>query len=289
MDYSNKALKISNLIDYYKSKFPQIKSDSFWEKVKVYYRTSDLSYREVFKDIIFVNKYKAMFNRGVQKLPSNVLDDSILLLGPALSGKSSVGTELSKQIGLDIIHMEDKRYLKSFYDRANIIFYKGSFLDKFKSIKQYREKHFPGKVYNNQRKYNMFLIATVLESLREPKIVCVTEAFAFFNNPLMQYIFEEGISWFKNRILVVPSLDKKDCSKVLTNRFKDKYDKLIHGTIEDREVVQKRLINTNDYLDHCLESRNFSYVLTTNGKTIENEVVELRTHLEKQKIVEQEI
>ena len=282
MDYSKTAQRISNLIDSCKSDFPEIEARDFWEKEKAYYKASGLSFREALKDMLFITRFRNMFNRDIQKLPSKVLKNSVLLLGPALSGKSSIANELSKQTGLDAIHMEDKKYLKSFYDRANFVFYKGKFLDRFKSIRKYKEARFPQKVFNNQRKYNMFLMSTVLESLKDPKIVCITEGFAYFNNPLMQYVFEEGLSKFKHKILVIPSQDKTVCSKVLTQRFKEKYDAQIHGTSEEREKVQIKLINSNDYLDHCLSSPNFSYVLTTNGKSIEDEVAELKNYLEKE-------
>ena len=137
------------------------------------------------------------FIQDVCGLPDIVKNNTIILIGPMGTGKSTVAKLLENQIeGMHRISLDNKDLLKMLYEKER----------KFRDFKN----------------FEFMLTGTVLSSLKKPYIIDFGAGHSVYEDKNLREQMKKMCAQFKNIILLLPSMDKEKSREVLAERRKIK-------------------------------------------------------------------
>lgn len=137
------------------------------------------------------------FIQDICGLPDIVKNNTIILIGPMGTGKSTVAKLLERQIeGMNRISLDNKDLLKMLYEKER----------KFRDFKN----------------FEFMLTGTVLSSLKKPYIIDFGAGHSVYEDKNLREQMKKMCAQFKNIILLLPSMDKKKSREVLAERRKIK-------------------------------------------------------------------
>lgn len=198
----------------------------------------------------FYGKYTL---NAVKNLPYDVKRNSIILIGPMGTGKSSTARILSKFENKEKISLDDRKQLSKYYAK--------------------------GKKFKNSKNFEFFLTTSVLGSLESPSIIDFGAGHSIYPNKNIKKLFEEIISYFPNTILLLPTknivnpdgtINISENEKILMDRIKhDNYRFEGKGhTREKTEINAFFLRNPSNY-------KLAKYIIYENGKTPDKIALEI--------------
>ena len=141
-----------------------------------------------------------MENLISKDIPSAVLSNSILFIGPMCSLKSSTSSMMSSMLNMPRVSLDDTETLKEFYDKKG----------EFKDVKD----------------FEFYLTSSILTSLNIPTIIDFGAGHSVYENPIMFYEFQKLMSRFSNIVYMIPSLDKEKATQILNERLLDRNSKI---------------------------------------------------------------
>lgn len=145
------------------------------------------------------------FIQDICALPDIVKNNTIILIGPMGTGKSTVAKLLENQIeGMHRISLDNKDLLKMLYEKER----------KFRDFKN----------------FEFMLTGTVLSSLKKPYIIDFGAGHSVYEDKNLREQMKKMCAQFKNIILLLPSIDKEKSREVLAERRKIKL-----GSHKDQE------------------------------------------------------
>ena len=190
----------NDLLDRFGKYFPSIPSDIVANWLNNKYLDDSRSFEEIEKEIIdFANKINDASMLIDKHIDQEILDKTIILIGPIGSGKSTLSSALCKKCDLPSISLDDKKQLWSLYEQYNNF---GHFKD-----------------------FEFWLTANVLTNLNVPAVIDFGGGHSIYENPLSFYLMKKLVTRFKNVELLMPSEDKDESFEILRQRLEDnKYD-----------------------------------------------------------------
>ncbi len=188
----NKGKRISSLIDRCAEGIKNIPKERI-EQLRTRYLSDTRSYEEIAQEIRTltekVMKAELLVSRDVD---SNVLEKSILLIGPMGSGKTNVGDILCEKCKMPRISLDRREQLPSLYEHQ--------------------------EEFDSPKDFEFFLTGTVLTSLTQPAIVDFGAGHSVYEDPAMFIEMQNLISRFDNVVLLLPSEDKEESLTILRER-----------------------------------------------------------------------
>lgn len=210
----SKDEKISLLIDYLSSLFPDIPSYLI-KKSKEMYSNDKREFSQIGKEIFeFSNKIKFAENIIKKEISDDVLNNSILLIGPMGSGKSSVSRKLYELTGMNKVSLDDDRQLKELYEHAS----------EFKNFKE----------------FEFYLTSSVLTSINEPTIIDFGGGHSVYENPIMFYEMKKLIKKFKNTFLMLPSKDLNESLRILNERLSSRKSNIDNASSVNKYFLESK-------------------------------------------------
>ena len=144
--------------------------------------------------MIFENKRMLLaskkFIRDIHNLPSEVKKDTIILIGPMGTGKSTIAQILSKNGNR--ISLDDREFLKGIYSHR--------------------------KKFNNFKNFEFGLTGTVLSTLKRPSIIDFGAGHSIYETDNLRKQMQLMCEEFSNIILLLPSEDKEESRQILIER-----------------------------------------------------------------------
>lgn len=189
----SKSEKISLLINNLSVIFQDIPTNLI-EQAKEIYSEDNRSFSEIGKEILEFSK-KVMLAEQIVNSPINkeITNNSILLIGPMGTGKSTVSKKLNELTGFSIVSLDDQEQLSKFYEHKN----------DFKNFKD----------------FEFYLTSSVLTSINEPTIIDFGAGHSVYENPIMFYEMQKLIKKFQNVELMLPSESIDETLKILNQRM----------------------------------------------------------------------
>lgn len=157
--------------------------------------TDERSFNEIGKDIYEVYRKVRMMEELVNSaIDEEVLKNSIILIGPMGSGKSTIGKVLYDKLALPRVSLDNREALSDLYQER--------------------------KNFKNFKEFEFFLTGTILTNLDTPKIIDFGAGHSVYENPIMFLEMDNLIRRFKNVVLLIPSDDKEESLTILNQRKK---------------------------------------------------------------------
>lgn len=184
--------RISRLIDSCAEKIRNIPEERI-EQLKLRYIADSRSYEEIEQEILSLTekvlKVEQLVNTDIDL---NILENSIILIGPMGSGKSTIANLLCKKCNMPHVSLDSREQLSSLYEQRQ----------NFDSFKE----------------FEFFLTGTVLTNLPEPVIIDFGAGHSIYEDAAMFLEMQSLISRFDNVILLMPSEDKEESIAILNER-----------------------------------------------------------------------
>lgn len=130
------------------------------------------------------------FIQDIHSLSNEIKDNTIILIGPMGTGKSTIAKLLARNGNR--IPLDDKEFLKGLYKRR-------------------------GK-FNNFKNFEFGLTGTVLSSLKRPSVIDFGAGHSVYEDESLRKQMQLMCSEFRNIILLLPSEDKEESRKILLER-----------------------------------------------------------------------
>ena len=231
MNIDEKSHRIQQLIQMASNMFKDIPEEMF-DKVKELYMNDTRPLRDIEKEILLlIEKLKRMEHLVSKDIDSEVMENSIILIGPMGVGKSTIAKELCKRISLPRVSLDNKEQLARYYSQR----------DKFSRSKE----------------FEFYLTASVLTDLKKPAVIDFGAGHSIYENPIMFFEMKKLIRKFLNVVFLIPSEDKEKAMELLNKRI-NKRD----GTTTEVTADNKRFIERSN-----LNSQLASIIMYTQGKT----------------------
>lgn len=198
---------------------------------------------------------------------NSALEDSILLIGPMGTGKSTVGKLLAQKFNnLQRIKVDEYRW--RFFDK-----YTDYSREEEKRIRQ--EKGFRG-VYEYWKKYEAALVITGLKNINSASIIDFGAGQSVYEDPRMLIDVQRAFSGAKNVFLILPSEDKKECRKQLQERierrqYKGMVERNSPRLTEEQRISERVEVNpdelaiNNHFIDSPSNYTLATHIIYTNG------------------------
>ena len=161
-----------------------------------------------------------------KEIDQDILDKSIILIGPMGSGKSSVAKKLSEKTGIERLSLDNREQLKNIYEKE--------------------------KEFNHFKEFELYLTTKTLTDLKDPKIIDFGAGHSIYEDEKMYSLAKNLISNFKNVVLLIPSEDKEESISILNERKgirpgsnDDETNRLFVGLPNNHEIT-KYTIYTKD-------------------------------------------
>lgn len=195
------------------------------------------------------------------------LQESILLIGPMGTGKSTVGKLLAQKFpNLQRIKVDEYRW--RFFEK-----YTDYSREKEKIIRQ--EKGFRG-VYEYWKKYEAALVMAGLKNINASSIIDFGAGQSVYEDPRMLVDVQRAFSGAKNVFLILPSEDKEECKKQLQERmerrqYKGMFERNSPRLTEEQriservEVTPDELAINNHFIDSPSNYTLATHIIYTNG------------------------
>ena len=133
------------------------------------------------------------FIKNTKELPQEVKDDSIILIGPMGTGKSTIAKLLTEKIeGGSRIPLDSKGQLEELYKQK--------------------------KLYRNFKNFEFMLTGTVLSTLNRPYVIDFGAGHSIYEDTEVRSKMQEICANFKNVILLLPTKEKEANRKILLER-----------------------------------------------------------------------
>lgn len=189
----SKEEKISYLLDELSSKFKDIPVELI-EQAKKQYFTDTRLFSEIGREIIEFSR-KAMLAEQIINTPINqeILDNSILLIGPMGTGKSTISKKLNEVTNMPRISLDDREQLQHFYKSRG--------------------------TFTNFKDFEFYLTSSVLTSMQVPSIIDFGAGHSIYENPIMFYEMQKLIGKFKNVELILPCENRDEALKIVNERL----------------------------------------------------------------------
>lgn len=137
------------------------------------------------------------FIKDIYKLPDIIKNNTIILIGPMGTGKSTVAKLLKNKIeGIDRISLDDRERLKILYKKK--------------------------RKFGNFKNFEFVLTGTVLSSLNKAYIIDFGAGHSIYEDEILRSQMKKMCTQFKNIILLLPSKDKAKSREILAERRKIK-------------------------------------------------------------------
>ena len=133
------------------------------------------------------------FIKDISNLPLEIKENTIILIGPMGTGKSTIARLLAEKVG--------NRQRLSMDSR-------GQFEELYKKEKSFR----------NFKNFEFALTGTILSSLKSPCVIDFGAGHSIYEDPILREKMKEICSQFKNIILLLPSRDNETSRRVLLER-----------------------------------------------------------------------
>lgn len=130
------------------------------------------------------------FIQDIHKLPSEIKKDTIILIGPMGTGKSTIAKILAKNGNR--VPLDDKEFLKGIYARR--------------------------KNFNNFKNFEFGLTGTVLSTLKRPSVIDFGAGHSIYEDVSLRKQMKLMCAEFSNIILLLPSEDKEESRQILMER-----------------------------------------------------------------------
>ncbi len=188
-----KEEKISYIIDELSSKFKDIPIELIQQEKEKYFNDTR-PFSQIGKEIIEFSR-KLLLAEQIINTPINqeILDNSILLIGPMGTGKSTISKKLNEATNMPRISLDDRKQLQDFY-------------------------HNRGR-FTNFKDFEFYLTSSVLTSLQEPSIIDFGAGHSVYENPIMFYEMQRLIGKFKNVELILPCENKDESLRIVNERI----------------------------------------------------------------------
>lgn len=164
-------------------------------QLKEHYVNDERQFAEIGNEINnFMRKIKIANELISKPINEKILDNSILLIGPMGTGKSTISKQLNVETGMRIISLDNREQLSDFYKNKNM----------FESFKE----------------FEFYLTSSLLTSLKEPSIIDFGAGHSVYENSIMFNKMKELISKFKNVELILPSENLEESLQIINERMK---------------------------------------------------------------------
>ena len=231
MNIDAKSHRIQQLIQMASNMFKDIPEEMV-ARVKELYINDTRPLIDIEKEILLlIEKLKRMEHLVSKDIDSEVMENSIILIGPMGVGKSTIAKELCKRISLPRVSLDNKEQLARYYSQR----------DKFSRSKE----------------FEFYLTASVLTDLKKPAVIDFGAGHSIYENPIMFFEMKKLIRKFLNVVFLIPSEDKEKTMELLNKRI-NKRD----GTTTEVTADNKRFIERSN-----LNSQLASIIMYTQGKT----------------------
>lgn len=188
----SKEKQISVLIDSCAETIKNIPRERI-EKFKSRYMIDDRSFEEIKQEILsFTEKVKMVEQLVNKDIDSDILQNSIILIGPMGSGKSTIANLLCKKCNMPRVSLDNREQLSNLYEQRQ----------NFDSFKE----------------FEFFLTGTVLTNLPEPVIIDFGAGHSIYEDEAMFLEMQSLLSRFSNVTLLMPSEDKEESITILNQR-----------------------------------------------------------------------
>ena len=230
----NKQTKIVDLICSLASGFNNLPKKYVNEAINTYIN-DNRKYEVIKKEIMmYYEQLKRWDDFCSSDISQDILDKSILIIGPMCCGKSAISDRLEKITLFPKIDLDDCIKLASLYaQRGNYSYFKD---------------------------FEFFLTTNVLTNLSAPTIVSFGAGHSIYDTVIERYCIEKLCHRFKHVILLLPSYDNEVSLRVLEERLL-----LREGHIDDKMLQENTYFmknNTNKLL--CTN------VVTTENKSLDD-------------------
>lgn len=208
--------------------------------VKNYYKNDQRPIETINGELaILLKKYNYMEQLISKPIKSDILKNSVILIGPMGTGKSTVAKLLQEKTGMPRISLDDKQMLNNLYQNK----------EKFSYFKD----------------FEFYLSSSVLTNLQEATIIDFGAGHSVYENPLMFYEMNKLMSQFANIIYLIPSQDKEESLKILNERIAGRQNIDEHGIQNNKHFV---FSNCNENL-----ATNITYTNNKNWNEIIDEIL----------------
>ena len=142
-------------------------------------------------------------------IDQEILDKSVLLIGPMGSGKSTIAENIKEKTGMPRISLDDRKTLHNLYEHR--------------------------KDFEDFKEFEFFLTAQTLTSLEEPAVIDFGAGHSVYENPIMFYEMKKLTDKFQNVILLMPSEDKNESLQIVNDRIKKRNIPNAESVMKDNE------------------------------------------------------
>lgn len=123
---------------------------------------------------------------------ADILNKSIILIGPMCSGKSTIASLLYKKLNMAHISLDNRSQLSFLYEEK----------DKFR----------------DEKEFDFYLVSYILTSLSEPTVIDFGMKHSIYEDISMFNKLKDLVSDFKSVVLLMPCQDKMKSSSILRER-----------------------------------------------------------------------
>lgn len=189
---SSREEQISELIDSCATRIKNIPIDRI-DQLKIKYITGSKSFEEIQQEILALTQKLEMIEQLVNKdIDKNILENSIILIGPMGSGKSTIADILHKKCDMPRVSLDSREQLSSLYAKRSM--------------------------FKNFKEFEFFLTGNVLTNLREPIVIDFGAGHSIYEDEALFLEMKSLISRFSNVILLMPSENKDESIAILNER-----------------------------------------------------------------------
>ncbi len=218
MNIDAKSHRIQQLIQMASNMFKDIPEEMV-DRVRELYMNDTRSLRDIEKEILLlIEKLKRMEHLVSKDINSEVMENSIILIGPMGVGKSTVAKELCKKISLPRVSLDSREQLARYYSQR----------DKF----------------SHSKEFEFYLTASVLTDLKKPAVIDFGAGHSIYENPIMFFEVKKLITSFSNVVFLIPSEDKEKSMEILNKRINKMDGNIPKTTADNKHFIERSNLNS---------------------------------------------